>query len=85
MPTEESMLQVCSIWLLKMCIGSIVPELETSSCFVFFLRGNYLNRYAAILSKGSLDFFIFQLYTISFIPNLGIKGCRSIWAKKISA
>jgi hypothetical protein len=24
MPTEESMLQVCSIWLLKMCIGSIV-------------------------------------------------------------
>jgi hypothetical protein len=36
---EESMLQVCSIWL-KMCIGSIVPELETSSkCFVSILPG----------------------------------------------
>jgi aminopeptidase-like protein len=37
---RESMLQVCSIWLLKMCIGSIVPELETSSkCFVSILPG----------------------------------------------
>jgi hypothetical protein len=54
MPTEESMLQVCSIWLLKMCIGSIVPELETSSkCFVSILPGEELfkHRYAAILSK----------------------------------
>jgi hypothetical protein len=54
------MLQVCSIWLLKMCIGSIVPELKTSSCFVFFLRGNYLNRYAAILSKRIFGFFYFS-------------------------
>jgi hypothetical protein len=55
MPTEESMLQVCSIWLLKMCIGSIVPELETSSkCFVSILLERKLfkhTRYAAILSK----------------------------------
>jgi hypothetical protein len=72
MPTEESMLQVCSIWLLKMCIGSIVPELETSSkcSYRFCLRGNYLNtpdtqRFSV---KGSLILFLsyFQLYTISF-------------------
>jgi hypothetical protein len=61
MPTEESMLQVCSIWLLKMCIGSIVPELETSSkCFVSILPGgNYLNtpdtqRFSV---KGSFGFY----------------------------
>jgi hypothetical protein len=45
MPTEESMLQVCSIWLLKMCIGSIVPELNIFKVFRidFAWRGNYLN------------------------------------------
>jgi hypothetical protein len=54
MPTEESMLQVCSIWLLKMCIGSIVPEETSSKCFVSILPGEELfkhTRYAAILSK----------------------------------
>jgi hypothetical protein len=64
MPTEESMLQVCSIWLLKMCIGSIVPELETSSkcSYRFCLRGNYLNTPdTAILSKRIFDF-IFELF-----------------------
>jgi hypothetical protein len=88
MPTEESMLQVCSIWLLKMCIGSIVPELETSSKFSyrFCLERNYLNtpdtqRFSV---KGSLDFILelFPAVHYIFMPNLGIKGCRSIWAKK---
>jgi hypothetical protein len=57
MPTEESMLQVCSIWLLKMCIG----ELETSSkCFVSILPERKLfkhTRYAAILSKRIFGFY----------------------------
>jgi hypothetical protein len=72
-----------------MCIGSIVPELETSSkCFVSILPGgNYLNtpdtqRFSV---KGSLDFILDFSCTYIFMPNLGIKGCRSIWAKKISA
>jgi hypothetical protein len=59
MPTEESMLQVCSIWLLKMCIGSIVPELNIFKVFVSILPERKLfkhTRYAAILSKRIFDF-----------------------------
>jgi hypothetical protein len=91
MPTEESMLQVCSIWLLKMCIGSIVPELETSSkCFVSILPERKLfkhTRYAAILSKGSLDF-IFRAIsscTLYLYAKPWHKRIVPIWAKKISA
>jgi hypothetical protein len=74
---------------LKMCIGSIVPELETSSkCFVSILPGgNYLNtRYAAILSKRIFWILFLELFPAVhyiFIPNLGIKDV--VWAKKISA
>jgi hypothetical protein len=40
-------------------------------------------RYAAILSKRIFWFYfeLFQLYTISFMPNLGIKDVVSIWLK----
>jgi hypothetical protein len=90
MPTEESMLQVCSMAPEK-CILEYSAGMETSSkCFVSILPGgNYLNtpdtqRFSV---KGSLDFIFrnFQLYTISFMPNLGIKDVVPIWAKKISA
>jgi hypothetical protein len=55
----------------------------------FAWRGNYLNtpdtqRFSV---KDLLDF-IFRAIsscTLYLLPNLGIKGCRSIWAKKISA
>jgi hypothetical protein len=53
----------------------------------FAWRGNYLNtpdtqRFSV---KGSLDFILEPAVHYIFMPNLGIKGCRSIWAKKISA
>jgi hypothetical protein len=61
MPTEESMLQVCSIWLLKMCIGSIVPELKhlQSVSYRFCLERKLFKhtRYAAILSKRIFGFY----------------------------
>jgi hypothetical protein len=89
MPTEESMLQVCSMapenvyWEYSAGIGNIFVS------YRFCLRGNYLNtpdtqRFSV---KGSFDFILelFPAVHYIFMPNLGIKGCRSIWAKKISA
>jgi hypothetical protein len=90
MPTEESMLQVCSM-APENVYWSIVPEWKhlQSVSYRFCLERNYLNtpdtqRFSV---KGSLDFIFrnFQLYTISFMPNLGIKDVVPIWAKKISA
>jgi hypothetical protein len=70
MPTEESMLQVCSIWLLKMCIGSIVPELKhlQSVSYRFCLRKLFKHtRYAAILSKRIFDFILELFPAVHYI------------------
>jgi hypothetical protein len=75
MPTEESMLQVCSIWLLKM-YWEYSAGIETSSkCFVSILLERKLfkhTRYAAILSKRIFDFILelFPAVHYIFMPNL---------------
>jgi hypothetical protein len=68
-------------WEYSAGIGNIFKVL-----YRFCLERNYLNtpdtqRFSV---KGSLDFILelFPAVHYIFMPNLGIKGCRSIWAKK---
>jgi hypothetical protein len=83
-----TMLQVCSIWLLKMCIGSIVPELNIFKVFRidFAWRGNYLNT-PDTQRFPCKRIFWFYFRTISsctlyLYSKPCIKGCRSHLLKK---
>jgi hypothetical protein len=70
-----------------MCIGSIVPELETSSkCFVSILPGEEIfkhTRYAAILSKDLFWILFFRPISMHYLLCQTL-GCQDvpIWAKK---